>query len=138
MADLLDPQPVFAVEFAERSFRELLDNLKPWPNVYPLLEDARHPERYAAMVGNPGAIVQDVSQEDQVAILGENAKRLLRRDSRALLFLKARSVDSAADPAAIFRAARHEVEEAGFAVTDERALDAFDRDHRAYLLEWAP
>lgn len=138
LADLLDPQAVFAVEFAERSFRELIENLKPWQNLYPLLEDASHPERYQAMVGTAGSIVQDVAQPEQVAILTENAKRLLRRDSPLLLFLKARSVDSSAEPAAIFRAARREVEEAGFAVTDERALEPYDLDHRAFLLEWAP
>jgi fibrillarin-like rRNA methylase len=134
VADAVAPEAVFAVESAGRSFGDLLTKLKTWPNVFPLHADARTPSSYAALVGTAGCLVQDVAQPDQVAIVTANAEALLRPRAPAALFVKARSVDSAAEPGRIFAAARKALQGAGFSVEEERSLEPFDVDHRAFFL----
>lgn len=137
LADLVAPGAVFAVEVAPRSFEELLVNLKTWKNVFPILGDARHPERYARLVGRAGGIVQDVAQADQVEILEANARAFLAKGAVAVLFLKARSVDSSADPERVFANARASLLRSGFTLQEERALEPSHRDHRAFVLRWS-
>jgi len=134
VADVLAPQAVFAVESAGRSFGDLLSKLKAWPNVFPLHADARTPSSYATMVGAAGSIVQDVAQPDQVAILAANARAMLGPNAPAALFVKSRSVDSAADPGRVFAEARGQLHADGFQVEEERGLEPFDLDHRAFFV----
>lgn len=136
LADIAAPEPAFGVEVAARSFADLLDSLRGWRNVFPVHADARRPEAYAALVGRAGAVVQDVAAPDQVEILAANAGAFLPTGAPALLFLKARSVDSAAEPGEVFEATREKLPAVGFEVREQRSLEPFDRDHRAYLLRW--
>jgi fibrillarin-like pre-rRNA processing protein len=138
LADIVAPEPAFGVEVAARSFADLLDNLRSWPNVFPVHADARRPEAYAPLVGRAGSIVQDVAAPDQVDILTANAAAFLEAGAPALFFLKARSIDSAAEPLEVFEGARSQLAEAGFAVREQRSLEPFDQDHRAFVLRWEP
>lgn len=136
LADVFAPRPVFAVEVATRSFQDLLTKLKPWANVFPVLGDARTPEAYAALVGRAGALVQDVAQADPVEILEANCRALLAPGAVALLFVKAPSVSSAADPERVFTRARAQLAERGLTILEERTLEPFDLAHRAFLVRW--
>lgn len=136
VADLASPGSVFAVEVAPRSFEDLLVNLKPWANVFPILGDAREPERYAGLVGRAACAIVDVAASDQVALLEANCRALLGRGALALLFVKARSIDSAKEPERVFEGARRALASKGFELVEDRALEPFDRDHRALLLRW--
>ncbi len=136
LADIFAPEPVYGVEVAPRSFADMLDNLKTWPNVFPVHADARRPETYASLVDRAGAIVQDVAIKDQVGVLAANARAFLVPGAPALLFLKARAVDSAAEPTDIFKDTRGQLATAGFEVREQRSLEPFDQDHRAYLVRW--
>lgn len=42
---------VYAVEFSHRSGRDLLNVAKKRPNIIPIVEDARHPQKYRMLVG---------------------------------------------------------------------------------------
>lgn len=134
VADLLAPEAVFAVESAARSFAELLEKLKAWTNVFPVHADARQPAQYASLVGKAGALIQDVAQPDQVEIAAANARAILRPSAGVALFIKARSVDSSADPITVFAGARARLVKEGFRMVEERALEPFDLDHRAFFL----
>jgi fibrillarin-like rRNA methylase len=136
LADLVSPRSLFAVELAPRSFEDLLVKLKPWPNVFPILGDAREPERYQGLVGRAACVVEDVAASDQVAVLEANCRALLGRGSPALLFVKARSIDSAKEPERVFASAKESLATKGFELIEERALEPFDRDHRALLIRW--
>ena len=128
VADIVAPRPVYAVEFAARPFQDLIDRLRPWSNVLPILGDARRPEEYRAMVGQAGAIIQDVAQPDQVGILMKNASTFLDEGRMVALFLKARSEDSAEEPASVYARARTKIDHGGFSWVRERPLDPFDKD----------
>mgnify|MGYP006280431831 CR=1 FL=1 len=82
--------PTYAVEFAARPARDLLDVAEPRENLFPLLKDARKPETYAHVVEPVEALIQDVATRGQAEVALAN-RRFLREDGRLLLAIKARS-----------------------------------------------
>ena len=119
--------PTYAVEFAARPARDLLDAAAPRPNLFPLLKDARKPETYAHVVEPVDAIVQDVATRGQARVALVN-RRFLHNDGRLLLSVKARSEDVTGDPDAVFEAVLDELEE-GYDVLETRGLEPFHEDH---------
>ncbi|MFB6293348.1 MAG: fibrillarin-like rRNA/tRNA 2'-O-methyltransferase, partial [Halonotius sp.] len=85
--------PTYAVEFAPRPMRELLDVAESRQNLFPLLKDARNPESYSHVVeSNLDVLVQDVATRGQAGVAVDNA-RFLADDGQLLLAIKARSED---------------------------------------------
>ena len=119
--------PTYAVEFAARPARDLLDAAAPRPNLFPLLKDARKPETYAHVVEPVDAIVQDVATRGQARVALVN-RRFLHDDGRLLLSVKARSEDVTGDPDAVFEAVLDELEE-GYDVLETRGLEPFHDSH---------
>lgn len=67
VADIVGPSGcVYAVEFAHRPGRDLINMAKSRTNVIPIIEDARHPLKYRMLVGMVDAVFADVAQPDQV------------------------------------------------------------------------
>ena len=94
--------PTYAVEFAPRPMRDLLEVARSRGNLFPLLADARHPERYAHVVESDlDVLVQDVATTDQAQVATENAQ-FLAEDGTLLLAIKARSEDVTSAPEAVF------------------------------------
>ena len=93
--------PTYAVEFAARPARDLLEAAAPRRNLFPLLKDARRPDSYAHVVEPVDVVVQDVATRGQAQVALRN-RQFLRDDGRLLLSVKARSEDVTADPAAVF------------------------------------
>jgi len=63
VADLVgDTGVVYAVEFSHRSGRDLINMAKKRVNVIPIIEDARHPQKYRMLVGMVDVIFADVAQ----------------------------------------------------------------------------
>ncbi|MFB6076638.1 MAG: fibrillarin-like rRNA/tRNA 2'-O-methyltransferase, partial [Candidatus Nanohaloarchaea archaeon] len=106
ISDILQDGLVYAVEYAPQVARQLLDLARQRDNIAPLLGDARKPEEYAPFCSTVDIIYQDVTQQGQVRILAENADIYLRDGGHALLAVKARSIDSSADPWAASNSAR--------------------------------
>ena len=71
VADIVGPSGcVYAVEFAHRPGRDLINMAKSRTNVIPIIEDARHPLKYRMLVGMVDTVFADVAQPDQVCGLG--------------------------------------------------------------------
>lgn len=49
-----------------RSGRDLVNMAKKRPNVIPIIEDARHPQKYRMLVPMVDVVFADVAQPDQV------------------------------------------------------------------------
>ena len=66
---------VYCVEFAQRSIRDLVNNVAAYrSNISPLFEDARMPESYAMFIaGKVDVIYCDVAQPEQAKLLADNA-----------------------------------------------------------------
>ncbi|AEH35546.1 fibrillarin-like rRNA/tRNA 2'-O-methyltransferase [Halopiger xanaduensis] len=120
--------PTYAVEFAARPVRDLLEAVASRPRLFPLLKDARKPETYAHVVeSDVDAIVQDVATRGQARVALEN-RRFLADDGRLLLAVKARSEDVTREPAAVFEDVRTELEE-GYEILESERLEAYHADH---------
>jgi len=123
--------PTYAVEFAPRPMRELLAAAEDRPNLFPLLADARRPDRYAHVVEPVDAVVQDVATRGQARVAVEN-RRFLRDDGRLVAAIKARSEDVTRDPDAVFEDVLGEISEAYEILTTKR-LDPIHDDHLAVV-----
>jgi fibrillarin-like pre-rRNA processing protein len=120
--------PTYAVEFAPRPARDLLDAAAPRNRLFPLLKDARKPETYAHVVeADVDVVVQDVATRGQAAVAARNA-RFLAEDGRLLLAIKARSEDATADPGDVFETALDELRET-YEVLETGRLDRYHADH---------
>ena len=125
--------PTYAVEFAARPARELLEAAEPRSRLFPLLKDARKPETYAHVVEPVDVVIQDVATRGQAAVALAN-RRFLREDGRLLLAVKARSEDVTRDPEAVFESVLSDLRE-GYAVRETRSLAPLHRDHLAVIAE---
>ena len=120
--------PTYAVEFAPRPVRDLVDVAEERENLFPLLKDARKPDTYAHVVeSNVDVLVQDVATRGQARVAVEN-REFLRDDGRLLAAIKARSEDVTRDPEDVFADALADLEEA-YEVLETERLEPYHDDH---------
>ena len=120
--------PVYAVEFAPRPMRDLLELAAARDRVIPLLKDARRPATYGHVVEPVDVIVQDVATRGQARVAIEN-RRFLAPDGRLLLAVKARSEDVTAAPESVFESVLGDLSSAYEVLATER----LDPLHEAHL-----
>src|SRR5207245_10925101 len=95
---------VYCVEFAQRSFRHLVNNAsKNRRNMTPIFADARFPQRYRSIVQAVETVYADIAQPDQARILSENIDQYRNEKGDFLLAVKARSIEVSQQPSSIFR-----------------------------------
>ena len=58
-------------------------------NVIPIIEDARHPQKYRMLVPMVDVIFADVAQPDQARILGLNAGMFVKNRGHFVISIKA-------------------------------------------------
>ena len=145
VADLLGPEGrLYAVERSLRPFARLLDLSVRWPNLLPILADAREPRRYADLVPPTDGLYADVAQPDQLEIVLRNAELFLARPgAKILVALKTASMGRNVGPATHLARAE-ELLEGRLALAPSVKLDPFHRAHylvggtaRALLFEEA-
>jgi rRNA 2''-O-methyltransferase fibrillarin (EC 2.1.1.-) len=119
--------PTYAVEFAPRPARDLVEAAEPRDRLFPLLKDARTPKRYAHVVeSDVDAIVQDVATRGQAEVAVRNA-RFLADDGRLLLAIKARSEDVTVEPETVFEGALDRLRET-YEILETQRLDRFHEE----------
>jgi fibrillarin-like pre-rRNA processing protein len=124
--------PTYAVEFAARPMRDLLDVARDRDNLFPLLKDARKPETYAHVVeSGVDAVVQDVATRGQARVAAEN-RRFLADDGRLIAAIKARSEDVTGDPGDVFQRVLSELEKT-YEILETERLEPFHDDHLAVV-----
>ncbi|NHX35846.1 MULTISPECIES: fibrillarin-like rRNA/tRNA 2'-O-methyltransferase [Halolamina] len=120
--------PTYAVEFAPRPVRDLVDVAAGRPTLFPLLADARSPREYAGVVESGlDCIVQDVATRGQAEVANRNAQ-FLGDDGLLLAAIKARSEDVVADPEAVFEDVR-ETLSATYEILETERLEPYHDDH---------
>ncbi|WP_053948493.1 fibrillarin-like rRNA/tRNA 2'-O-methyltransferase [Halolamina sediminis] len=120
--------PTYAVEFAPRPVRDLVDVAESRPNLFPLLADARKPREYAGVVESGlDCIVQDVATRGQAEVATRNAA-FLADDGLLLAAIKARSEDVVAEPDEVFEDVR-ETLRAEYELLETMRLDRYHDDH---------
>jgi fibrillarin-like pre-rRNA processing protein len=130
VADLVGPAGrVYAVERSPRPFARLLALALRWPNLLPILADAREPREFAPLVPTVRGVYADIAQPDQVAIVRANAELFLDRAGDAIVMaLKTASMGRERDPAEHLAAAERELA-TGVELVPSVRLDPFHRGH---------
>ncbi|OAO16202.1 rRNA 2'-O-methyltransferase fibrillarin [Blastocystis sp. ATCC 50177/Nand II] len=139
VSDIVGPNGlVYAVEFAHRPGRDLINVAKTRPNIVPIIEDARHPLKYRMLVGMVDTIFADVAQPDQARIVGINAKYFLKTGGHCVISIKASCIDSTASAEAVFAAEVQKLREEKFKPLEQLTLEPYERDHAVVTGEYRP
>jgi len=139
VSDMIGPEGVvYAVEFSHRSGRDLTNMAKRRPNVVPIVEDARQPQRYRMLIGMVDVIFADVAQPDQARIVTLNASYFLKNDGWVLISIKANCVDSTAAPEAVFASEVDKLKKDGCKPKEQLTLEPYHRDHALVSAVYRP
>ncbi|MCQ1534620.1 fibrillarin-like rRNA/tRNA 2'-O-methyltransferase [Methanosarcina sp. KYL-1] len=136
VSDLVSEGAVYAVEFSARSMRDLIGLAARRKNIHPILADAGKPDSYAHLVEPVDVIFQDVAQPNQAEIAARNAARFLKKDGYLMLAIKARSIDTVANPKQVFKEEVKKLEQAfepEFEILTARDLAPYHEDHLGVL-----
>ncbi len=125
---------VYAVELSVRPFVRLLRLADRYPNLYPILADARVPEEYLALVPPVDGIYADVAQPDQVGLARRNAELFLQEGGPLLLALKTASMGRGGTPHQYAERARSELG-AWREVRPTISIEPFHRQHLFLVVE---
>ncbi|CAL8466737.1 g6273 [Coccomyxa elongata] len=139
VSDIVGPDGVvYAVEFSHRSGRDLVNMAKKRPNVIPIIEDARHPQKYRMLVPMVDVIFADVAQPDQARIVGINAQYFLKNSGNFVISIKASCIDSTAPPEAVFAREVKKLQEQVLKPREQVTLEPYERDHAMVVGVYRP
>jgi rRNA 2'-O-methyltransferase fibrillarin len=113
----------------KRVGRDLVNMAKKRTNVIPIIEDARHPQKYRMLVPMVDVIFADVAQPDQARILGLNASMFVKNRGNFVIAIKASCVDSTVAPEVVYANEVQILREQGFRPVDQMTLEPYERDH---------
>ena len=128
LSDILEKGVIYAVEYSATPFKKFLELAVERKNLIPLLRDASKPEEYAGIVEKVDFIYQDIAQKNQREIFVRNAEFFLKEGGEGLIMVKARSIDSVAEPSEVFSRVLSELEK-DFSILGHGKLDPFHKDH---------
>jgi len=128
LADIVDEGVIYAVEYAAKPFEKLLELARERENIIPLLFDASKPWKYSGIVEKVDLIYQDIAQKNQIEILESNAEFFLKAEGEVIIMVKARSIDSTADPEVVFESVLREIG-GKFEILNHGSLMPYHKDH---------
>ncbi len=128
ISDVLCNGFIFAVEFSERCFKELLPVCEKRKNLAPIFADARKPEEYY-WVEAVDALYVDIAQPDATEIAMRNADEFLKKGGVLFLAIKARSIDVTEKPKKICGREVEKLSDAGWKILEWGMIDPFEKDH---------
>ncbi|GAA5944416.1 hypothetical protein JCM3775_006625 [Rhodotorula graminis] len=137
VADVVGPEgTVYAVEFSHRSGRDLVNMAKKRTNVIPIVEDARHPNKYRMLLSMVDVVFADVAQPDQARIVALNAHHFLKNGGHAVISIKASCIDSTAPAEAVFAAEVKKLQSESFKPREQLTLEPYERDHAMLVAQY--
>lgn len=128
LTDIVDEGVIYAVEYAAKPFEKLLELARERNNIIPLLFDASKPWKYSGIVEKVDLIYQDIAQKNQIEILESNAEFFLKKGGEIVIMVKARSIDSTAEPEEVFESVLKKMREK-FEIISHGTLMPYHRDH---------
>merc|ERR1719327_85899 len=127
---------VYAVEFSQRAGRDLINTAKKRTNVVPLVEDARHPQRYRMLVPMVDVVFADVAQPDQARIVAINSHMFLKNGGHFMISIKANCIDSTVEAAVVFAKEVAKLQSENFKPAEQLTLEPYERDHAVVVGEY--
>ncbi len=124
---------VVGVEISPKPFEKLLEVCEERKNIIPVLGDANQPDAYHEFVDKVDIVYQDVAQKNQAEILLKNVRLYLKKDGRAVIVIKARSIDVVKTADEIFE---NEIKllKKEMVVLETIGLAPYDKDHVLVVL----
>jgi len=139
VSDIVGPEGmVYAVEFAPRPGRDLVNMAKKRTNIIPIVEDARYPLKYRMLVGMVDVIFADVAQPDQARIVGHNAQYYLKNGGHFVISIKANCIDSTVPAEHVFASEIKKLTEMQLKPMEYVTLEPFERDHAVVIGTYRP
>ncbi|XP_037049139.1 rRNA 2'-O-methyltransferase fibrillarin isoform X1 [Bradysia coprophila] len=139
VSDVVGPEGlVYAVEFSNRSGRDLINVAKKRTNIIPIIEDARHPHKYRMLVGMVDTVFADVAQPDQARIVALNSQYFLKNGGHFVISIKASCIDSTAQPEAVFAAEVKKLQADKLKPQEQITLEPYERDHAVVVGVFRP
>lgn len=129
---------VYAVEFSQRSGRDLVNLAKKRPNIIPIIDDARYPQNYRMLVPIVDCIFSDVAQPDQARIVGLNAKYFLKSQGGVVMSIKANCIDSTKKAESVFADEVNKLRKDDIKPKEQVSLEPFEKDHAMVLGVYRP
>ena len=130
LSDLIPNGVIFGVEFAERSIRQLIQNMSNRQNVVPILGDANFPEDYANSIFKKVDLVyQDVAQPNQSEIAIKNCNYYLKNKAYLLLAIKSQSIDSVKKSEIIYSQEKKILEKGSFDIIESINIHKYAANH---------
>ena len=121
---------VYAVEISERSGRDLINMSKKRPNIVPIIDDARKPQKYRYLIPTlVDVIFADVAQPDQARIIAINARHFLKVGGGFVFSIKANCIDSTLEPEIVFKNQIDLLKKEGLRGKEMTTLEPFERGH---------
>ncbi len=127
-SDVFDSGIIYAVEYSPKPFSKLLELAKERKNIIPLLEDASKPWNYNGIVEEVDLVYQDIAHKEQLKIFTMNANMFLKAKGSGLIMVKARSIDSTAEPEEVFDDVVEKLS-SQFSIIKQGRLDPYHKDH---------
>jgi len=127
-SDVFDKGVIYAVEYSAKPFSKLLRLSMERKNVIPLLRDATRVGEYCGIVDKVDFIYQDVAQKEQIKIFTMNVNIFLKLKGSGLIMVKARSIDSTAEPEEIFNNVLEELS-TNYKILAHGNLEPYHKDH---------
>lgn len=119
---------VYAIEFAERVFRNLLDVAAARQNVAPILGDARKPEQYG-WVEQCDVLYCDLADPQETEIALRNSAEFLKSGGHIMIAIKSQSIDVTKPPEQVYKEETEKLHKAGFEIVERIDLEPYEEKH---------
>lgn len=136
LSDIVDEGIIYGIEFAERSMRQLIQNVPKRRNIVPILGDARYPETYAKSIFTDiDLIYQDVSQPNQAEIAILNSNYYLNDEGIIIVAIKSQSIDSITKSEKIYRHERDIFKKSGYKIIESINIHRYAANHIVLIVK---
>jgi fibrillarin-like pre-rRNA processing protein len=130
LSDIVYEGVIYGVEFAERSMRQLIQNIDKRKNIIPILANANFPENYANSIFTQIDLVyQDVAQPNQAQIAIDNCNYYLKDSGFLILAIKSQSIDSVQSSEITYIQEKKILEKAGYKIIDSINIHKYAANH---------
>lgn len=136
LSDIIKSGIIYGVEFAERSIRQLIQNVSNRENIIPILGDARFPDNYARYIfTHVDLIYQDVAQPRQAEIALENCNYYLKEEGILILAIKSQSIDSIQKSEITYSQEKKILEKAGYKILESINIQKYAANHIVLIVK---
>jgi len=125
---------IYAIEFSERCFNELLPLCEKYKNIIPILSDCRKTENYS-WIEKVDIVYCDIADPQEVEIFIRNCNEFLKKDGYGMIAIKSRSIDVTKSPKEIYKESLKKLEEVGFDIIDWKTLDPLEKAHAFIIIK---